>query len=141
MKIELRKPLVSDAKRFYEMLNHPEFHYFAVKPESIKAEKEFLRALKERMKKGGEQHFVIIVRGKHVGCAGFTVVGRYPNRCVLGYFIDRAYWNKGIATKVVGMLEKRIAENKDVMRIEIVMAKGNVGSRRVAIKSGYKKEG
>lgn len=26
MRIELRKPLLSDAKRYFEILNHPEFY-------------------------------------------------------------------------------------------------------------------
>ena len=141
VKIELRKPLVSDAKRFYEILNHPEFHYFPVRPVSIKVEKEFLRGMKERAKKGFEHHFAIIANGKNIGAAGFSVIERFPNRCAVGYFIDRKYWGKGIATKVVGMLEDHIVEKTDVVRIEIAMAKDNIGSRRVAIKSGYKKEG
>ena len=57
MKIELRKPLLSDAKRYYEMLNHPEFYYFPAKPASIKEEREFLRGLKNRMKNGSEYSF------------------------------------------------------------------------------------
>ena len=141
MKVELRKPLISDAKRFYEILNHPEFHYWPIKPASIEAEKKFLRGVKERMEKGTEYTFAVIANGKHVGGTGFGVNPMYPYKCEVGYFIDHEYWNKGIATKAVELLEEYIVENMDIVRIKIVMAKDNVGCQKVAIKSGYIKEG
>jgi ribosomal-protein-alanine N-acetyltransferase len=141
MKIKLRKPLISDAKRYYEILNHPEFHYFPAKPATLKEEIEFLRGLKERVKKGVEHSFVIIANGKLIGGAGIRPDSKGPYRCEIGFFIDRKYWGKGIATKVVAMLEEYIAENLDITRVGIVLVTKNIGSRRVAIKSGYKKEG
>jgi RimJ/RimL family protein N-acetyltransferase len=140
MKIELRKPLISDAKRYFEILSHPDFHFFPAKPASVNAEKDFLRDIKDRIKNGTEHSFAVIANGKHIGGAGINMIKMFPYRCEIGYFIDSKYWGRGIATKVVGLLEKFIAENMDVVRIEITMAKNNIGSRRVAIKSGYKKE-
>lgn len=141
MKIKLRKTLISDAKRYYEILNHPDFLYWPIKPESIKAEKEFLRGVKKRMQKGTEFTFAVTANGKHVGGAGLTMNPMYPYKCEIGYFIDRKYWNKGIATEAVKLLEQYIAENMNVVRIEIVMAKENIPCCQVAIKAGYKKEG
>lgn len=43
MKVTLREPLLSDAKRYVEILSHPEFIYFPAKPATVKEEKEFLR--------------------------------------------------------------------------------------------------
>lgn len=141
MKIELRKPLLSDAKRYFEILNHPEFYFFPAKPASIKDEREFLRGLKKRIAKGTEYSFAVVVNGEHVGGAGINMREAFPYRCEIGYFIARKYWGKGIATKVVGLIEEFIAENLDVVRVTINMAKENVSSRKVAIKSGYKNEG
>ncbi len=93
------------------------------------------------MKKGTEHSFAVIANGKHIGGAGIKMNQEFPYRCEVGYFIDREYWNKGIATKVVKLLEEYIAENMEVVRIEIAMAKDNIGSCQVAIKAGYKKEG
>lgn len=141
MKIKLRKPLISDAKRFFEILNHPEFYYFPAKPATIKEEVEFLRERKEQVRKGLQHTFSIMTNGKVIGGANISPDSKGPYRCEIGYFIDRKYWGKGIATKVVAMLEEYIAENLDITRVEIVMVTKNIGSRRVAIKSGYKKEG
>jgi len=141
VKIELRKPLISDAKRYFEILSHPDFYFFPAKPTNIEAEKNFIRGIKARIKNGTEHSFAVIVNGKHIGGAGINMIKMFPYRCEIGYFVDHKYWGRGIATKVVGLLEKFIVENMDVVRIEIAMAKENIGSRRVAIKSGYKKEG
>lgn len=141
MKIELRKPLISDAKRFFEILNHPEFYYFPAKPATIEQEREFLRELKEHIKKGTKHPFAIIANGMLIGCSSINPDSKAPYRGEMGYFIDRKYWGKGIATKVVAMLEEYIAENLDITRVGLVIVRGNVGSQRVAIKSGYKKEG
>lgn len=123
------------------MLNHPEFRYIPAKPKSIEEEKAFLRGAKERMKNRTEYTFAVTANGKHIGGAGFRINLAFPHKCEIGYFVDRKYWGKGIATKIVGLLEKYIAENLNIVRIEIPMAKENISSRKVAIKAGYKKEG
>ncbi len=141
MKVKLRKMLISDAKRFLEILSHPEFEYFPAKPATIKQEKEFLREIKKLRKEGEKYTFAIIADAKNVGGAGITINKQFPYRCAIGYFIDRKFWNKGIATKAVKLLEDFVAKNLDMVRIEIVTAKKNIASQSVAIKSGYKKEG
>jgi ribosomal-protein-alanine N-acetyltransferase len=141
MKVELREMLLSDAKRFFEILSHPEFEYFPAKPATIKQEKELLRELKKLRKEGLKYTFSVIACGKHIGAAGIVINKEFPYRCAIGYFIDRKFWNKGIATKAVKLLENFIAKNMDIVRIEIITAKKNVASQSVAIKSGYKKEG
>jgi ribosomal-protein-alanine N-acetyltransferase len=141
MKIELREPLISDAKRYFEILSHPEFYYFPAKPATLKEEKEFLRKSKSSRKNGAQYNFAIIANGKHVGGAGIKINQQYPYLCEIGYFVDRKYWNKGISTKTVELLEKFIVEKLNIVRIEIITAKENVACQRVAVKSGYKKEG
>ena len=143
MKVEIRKPFISDAKRFYEILNNPNFTYFTAKPKTVKAEKEWLRNLLAKWSEGKEFCFAVLANDKVVGGAGI-IISNERNRehtCNLGYFVDKAYWGKGIATKAVRLLEKYIQENYDLFRIQIIMAKENIGSQKVAIKAGYKKEG
>ena len=141
MKIQLRKPVLSDAKRYLEILSHSEFYYFPAKPKTVKDEKDFLRKSRKLEKDGAQYNFAVMANGRHVGGAGIKINQQYPYVCEIGYFVDRKYWNKGISTKAVGLLEKFITKKQDIVRIEIFMAKENIGSRKVAIKSGYKKEG
>ena len=140
MNIELRKPRISDAKRYLEILSHREFTYFPAKPATLKEEQDFLRLSKSLREKGSQYDFAIMANGKHVGAAGIKIK-EYPYICEIGYFVDRKYWNKGISTRAVQLLEEFIASNLKILRIEIITAKKNVGSCKVAVKSGYKKEG
>ena len=97
----------------------------------------------KKWKSGPEKSFAVLANGKHVGGVGFRVL-KERNRehiCNSGYFIDRKYWGKGIATKSVELLEGYIREDVDILRVEIISAKENVASQKVAIKAGYKKEG
>ena len=42
-KVELRTQRVSDAKRFFEILNNPNFEFLSVCPESIEKEKDKIK--------------------------------------------------------------------------------------------------
>jgi ribosomal-protein-alanine N-acetyltransferase len=141
-KITLREPLLSDAKRYVEILSHPEFIYFPAKPASVRAEKEFLRKSKQLRKEGTLYDFAVLADGKHVAAAGIRIIPHQPHICNIGYFVDRAFWNKGIATRAVECLEAFIDKAlPGIVRIEIIAAKDNIASQKVAVKSGYKKEG
>ena len=142
MKIELRFPRLSDAKRYLEILSHPDFVYFPAKPKTLKEEQEFLRKSKQSRVQGALFDFAIIAQGKHVGAAGIRIIEQHPYICNIGYFVDRSFWNKGIASRAVELLETYIHDQlPDIVRIEIITAQGNIASQKVAIKSGYRKEG
>ncbi len=141
MKVKLREMRLSDAERFFEILSHPDFEYFPAKPATVNQEKNFLREIKKLRREKLNYSFSVIASGKHVGAAGIIINKQYPYRCAIGYFIDRKFWNRGIATEAVKLLEEFIAKNPDMVRIEILTAKKNTASQSIAIKSGYKKEG
>ena len=71
------------------------------------------------------------------------LAGHPERRCVgeIGYFIDRAYWGRGFATKALQLLEQEVFEKHGVHRIELLTLKKNKASQRVAEKAGYQKEG
>lgn len=139
-KVELRNQRVSDAKRFYEMLNNPNFTYFDVCPKSIEAEREFLRLNARKRRDNIEFNYGILYGGKLIGACGLKIDQQRKFIGEIGYFVDEAYWGKSIATKAVKILEK-IAFKKGLIRIEVIMDTRNKGSEKVAIKCGYKKEG
>lgn len=141
MNIELRKPRISDAKRYLEILSHPEFTYVPAKSATLGEVKNFLRMAKEGWKKGIQYEFAVIANGIHVGATGIRINEQLPYICDMGYFIDHKYWNKGVATKAIQLLEEYIVANLDIIRIEITSVKKNIGSCKVAVKLGYKREG
>jgi ribosomal-protein-alanine N-acetyltransferase len=140
-KVELRHQKVFDAKRFFEILNSPNFTYFTVKPKTIEEEKVFIRKNFKKQCANFEHNFTILLDGAIVGACGFKVDQHRPHIAEIGYFVDEAYWGRGIAPAAVKLLEEIGFGKLGLGRIEIWMNPLNRASERVAIKSGYLKEG
>lgn len=141
IKIELRYQRVSDAERFFEILNNPNFTYFTICPKDVDTEREFLKLNANKRKNNIEYNYAILYDGKLIGGCGIAVNQRRKYIGEIGYFIDEAYWGKNIAKQAVTILENIGFEKLHLKRIEILMNPKNVASEIVAIKCGYKKEG
>lgn len=140
-KVEIRYQKISDAQRFYDILNNPNFIYFSAKPKSVQDEIKFLKKNTQKRKDNFEYNFSILYNKKLVGGAGIKIDQHQKHIGEIGYFVDEAYWGKGIAPQAVKLLEK-IAFNKlKLRRLEIRMNPKNKASQKVALKAGYKKEG
>lgn len=59
----------------------------------------------------------------------------------LGYFIDKNFFNKGIASEAVKKLEEIAFNELGLIRLEIRMDPRNTASEKVAIKINFQKEG
>jgi ribosomal-protein-alanine N-acetyltransferase len=141
LKITIRPQKVSDAKRFFEILNNPNFIFFPVRPKSVKAEKEWLKNEKKRRKNRFAWSYTILCNRQVIGAVG---IGLDQHRKYIGeivYFVDEAYWNQGVATRAVKLAEKVGFSRLKLTRIEVIMSPRNKSSEKVAVKCGYKKEG
>lgn len=139
-KLTFRYLQVGDARRFREILSNPNFIHFPNPPKTIEAEKEFLRQCIEQRKQKKRFAYAILINGKVIGSAGLYIMHR--SHCAeAGYFIDEAYWGRGIACEAVRYLENIAFNELGIVRIELNMLKQNKASERVAIKCGYRKEG
>ena len=132
---------MSDAKRFFDILNHPAFIYFPAKPKTMADQKDFLRLNPMKRKNKTAFNFSIIFDDKHVGGCGVRINPHYPFIGEVGYFIDHDYWGKGIATDALNQLELFIFDELNLKRLELLLAEKNIASEQVAIKREYKKEG
>ena len=139
--VSIRYQQVGDARRFFEILNNPNFLYFPAKPKTISAEKEFLRKNAVLRRSGEQFNYSILMNGSVVGATGIHIESRRNHCAEIGYFVDEAYWGRGIACEAVRQLEEVAFNELGVVRIEINMVKKNKASERVAIKCGYRKEG
>ncbi|MDY6835145.1 MAG: GNAT family N-acetyltransferase [Chloroflexota bacterium] len=139
--LEIRYQKVSDAKRFLEILSHPDFIYFPVKPKDVEEQKVFLRQNREKRRSNTEYNFSIIYKGTLVGAVGIKIDQHRKHIGEIGYFIDHDYWNKGIASGAVELVEEFAFNQLQLTRIEIVTLEKNIASQRVAEKCGYQKEG
>lgn len=140
-KLEIMPQRISDAKKFYVILNNPNFKYFTVKPKSVNEEIKFLKGNAEKRRKNIAHNYTIVYGNEIVGGIGIKIDQHRKHLGELGYFLDEKHWDKGIMTKAVKIVEKIGFTKLKIKRMEILMLLKNIGSRKVAIKSGYKKEG
>jgi len=140
-KIKLRWQKVSDAKRFYEILNNPNFIYFGTRPKSIADERKWLKGNAKRRKENISWNYTIIYGKEVVGGLGVKI--NYHRKYIgeIGYFIDEKYWGQGLASRAVKLVEAICLKKLKLKRIEILMQPKNIASKKVAIKNGYEKEG
>jgi len=139
VKIRLQK--LSDAKRLYEILNNDNFIYFGTRPKSVVDERKWLEDAVKRRKENISHHWTIMYGKEIVGGIGVKI--NYHRKYIgeIGYCVNEKYWGRGIATQAVQLIEKICFKKLKLLRIEIVMQPKNVGSVKVAIKNGYKREG
>jgi RimJ/RimL family protein N-acetyltransferase len=79
-------------------------------------------------------HRVIDVDGEAAGTIGFFRIDDKPE---VTYWVDRAHWGKGIATRALQILLAETAERPVYGRA----ASDNVGSLRVLEKAGFRRVG
>lgn len=79
--------------------------------------------------------------GRYLGGCGLNQIEALNQRANLGYWVRSSQARRGIATAATVMTRDWGFANTDLVRIEILVAVGNVASRRVAEKSGAVYEG
>ncbi len=84
-------------------------------------------------------HFAIIYEGKVIGIISLKRGKHiYRIKAEIGYWIGRKYWNKGIATKAVGLLTHYGFEKQKLEKIEALVFDFNLGSEKVLKKNGFR---
>lgn len=139
--ITLRLQQIHDAQRFFEILNNPNFLYFGSQPDSIEAEIAWLEGNEKRFREHKEWNYTILKGEEIIGGIGVKINQHRSYIGEIGYFIDEAYWRQGIATEAVRLLEEICMRELRMTRFELLMLPENIGSEKVAIKCGYRKEG
>lgn len=140
--IEIRYPEITDAESFYRILSEGKFEFFyGAIPESVDEERQWIARRKCKRDNNLEYNYAIIYDSVHVGGCLVRIDQEYTHTGEIGYFLDRNYFNRGIATEVVKKLEKIAFEDLGLIRLEIRMDPRNKASEKVAIKNGYKYEG
>jgi len=87
------------------------------------------------------QFAIVSSRGEYLGACGLNHLDTLNRRANLGYWVRSRAAHRGVATRAVGLLEEWAFAYTNLVRLEILVAKGNAPSRRVAVKSGALEEG
>jgi ribosomal-protein-alanine N-acetyltransferase len=84
----------------------------------------------------------IVIGGEAVGSVGaFPQTDIRRRTAVLGDWLAKPFWGRGIMTAAVGMICREAWARFDILRIEAQINARNIGSRRVAEKNGFTLEG
>lgn len=85
--------------------------------------------------------FAIVDGARILGSCGLGQIDNVNRRANLGYWVRSSMARKGIATAAVCAVQDWAFAHTDLIRLEIVVAVGNLASRRVAERAGATFEG
>jgi RimJ/RimL family protein N-acetyltransferase len=113
---------------------HPEY--------SIAESRSWLEIHVPAFEQGAAFEFAIVSGdGRYLGGCGLNQIDKANNRSNLGYWVRSTATRRGVATAAVLLLRDWAFANTDLVRLEIVIAVGNIASHRVAEKAGAIREG
>ncbi len=131
MEIALRPVHDSDLPVFYRQLNDPEALLMAAFTPKDPQDRDAFDAHWERIRASTAVNRAVLADGDVVGSA--AVYGE-PGEREVTYWIDRAYWGRGIATAALRALLVEVPERPLFARA----AADNTGSLRVLEKCGFR---
>ncbi|AYC42235.1 MULTISPECIES: GNAT family N-acetyltransferase [Streptomyces] len=131
MQIALREVHDSDLPVFFRQMNDPEALHMAAFTPKDPGDRDAFDAHWKRIRASDAVHRTVLADGDVVGSA--AVYGEAGEREVT-YWIDRAYWGRGIATAALRELIVQVPERPLYARA----AADNAGSLRVLHKCGFR---
>ncbi|TLS42582.1 GNAT family N-acetyltransferase [Streptomyces montanus] len=135
MEVVLRKVHDSDLPVFFRLMNDPDSLRMAAFTAKDPADRDAFDAHWARIRSSPDVvQRTVLVDGDVVGNA--AVYGD-PGEREVTYWIDRAYWGRGIATRALRALLAEVPERP----LRARAAADNAGSRRVLEKCGFRVTG
>ncbi|MFV0136726.1 GNAT family N-acetyltransferase [Streptomyces sp. HMX87] len=131
MHIALRAVHDSDLPVFYRQMNDPEALHMAAFTPKDPADRDAFDAHWKRTRASDDVVRAILADGDVVGSA--AVYGE-PGEREVTYWVDRAYWGRGVATAALRALLAEVPERPLYARA----AADNAGSLRVLEKCGFR---
>ncbi|MFE7272744.1 GNAT family N-acetyltransferase [Streptomyces sp. NPDC057623] len=131
MDVELREVHDSDLPVFYRQLNDPEALRMAAFTPKDPTDRDAFDAHWQRIRTSPDVLRTILADGDVVGS---TAVYGEPGEREVTYWVDRAYWGRGVATAALRGLLAEVPERPLYARA----AADNEGSLRVLRKCGFR---
>ena len=88
-----------------------------------------------------DQFAIVSGDGAYLGACGLNQLDQQNRRANLGYWVRTSVARRGVASAAVGLLRTWAFRETDLLRLEVLVAAGNVASRRVALRTGATEEG
>lgn len=144
--IEMRILDVQHAKEMYQLTDACREHLREWLPwvdgtKGPENSREFITFTKKQFANNQGFHAGIWVQGKFAGVIGYHKIDWISRSTALGYWLAPEYQGKGIMTKAVKIFTEYAIKDLMLNRVEIRCAEGNLKSRGIPERLGYKKEG
>ena len=98
----------------------------------------FIRQAVRQWRAGKDFVFAVTVEGNAVGVCSLLGVGGDPRKAELGYWIGRPFWRRGYATEAAWRVVRFGFRDISLATIRSSCLVGNVASRRVLEKVGFR---
>ncbi|MGE0703226.1 MAG: GNAT family N-acetyltransferase [Vicinamibacterales bacterium] len=147
MDVELRPYSQSDTQAVFEAVHesfnelHPWMPWCRA-DYSVEEARSWLGLQVRGFEEGTAFQFAILAKdGRYLGAVGLNEIDRLNRKANLGYWVRSAATGRGVATAAVRALRDWAFERTALIRLEILIAAGNVASHRVAERAGAIREG
>lgn len=107
----------------------------------IEDTRQFILSILNVSPEDRDKTFVIHYQDKFAGLIGFKSTDKQNKRTEIGYWLSEPYQKKGIITLSVQSLIQLAFEEMDIHRIQIKCATGNIPSKSIPMRLGFKYEG
>lgn len=144
--IELRSLELSDVQDMFQTINAQREYLgkwlpFIAYTKEMKDTEAFVRSVVEAPKDKFEHVFTIRENNLFVGLIGFKDTDRLNHKTEIGYWLSEHHQKKGIITRSVSKLCQWAFDELGMNRIQIKCAVGNMPSKNIPIKLGFRLEG
>src|SRR4030095_7756665 len=92
-------------------------------------------------RRGYELALILKEEEKVIGGCGMQIVGQTSTTAMIGYVLNRNYWNRGIMTEAANLLLEFGFGKLNLHRIYATCDTENTGSERIMQKLGMRREG
>ena len=125
------------------MLDDPDVLRFTRVPEPVPPDfpRTWLGLYEEGRRDGTREAFAIVEDGDFLGIAVVPRIDRETQTAELGYIVVPAARGRGVATEALRRLTAWALDEPGMFRLELMISVDNPGSKRVAERCGYVREG
>jgi ribosomal-protein-serine acetyltransferase len=144
--IVLREIELEDSKDIFETIDSQREYLgrwlpFVAFTRSVDFSRMFIQSILETPYEVREHTFVVLFEDKFAGVIGFKSSDKANRKTEIGYWLSESYQKKGIITDSVIALMNFAFEELGMNRIQIRCGVGNIPSRGIPIRLGFKLEG
>ncbi len=143
--IILREKQESDVEDFFHYYSNPRVNQYILCeiPKNLDQAKQELLYWRGAFYRNDGIYFAIATKhdNRMIGAIGLTTHNTYHQRIELSYDLSEEFWHQGIMTHAVAAITEFGFKEYQVNRIEAFTATGNIASKKLLLRSGFKFEG